>query len=80
MMFLQKLVKYFPLSICKMQTNNGMEFTKSFTEAEGGDMTLFEQQLKAFGIERQKIRCILLGITVKCNISLTNLQKAPHLY
>jgi len=54
--FLQKLVKYFPFPICKIQTDNGTEFTKTFTKAKEGELTLFEQQLKAYGIEHQKIR------------------------
>ena len=52
--FLQKLVKYFPFPICKIQTDNGTEFTKTFTKEDS--LTLFEQQLKAYGIEHQKIR------------------------
>jgi len=55
-LFLQKLVKYFPFPIRKVQTDNGTEFTKTFTKAKEGDLTLFEQQLKAYGIEHQKIR------------------------
>ena len=55
-MFLKRLVKYFPFPIRKVQTDNGTEFTKTFTRAKEGDLTLFEQQLKAYGIEHQKIR------------------------
>ena len=53
---MQKLVKYFPFPICKIQTDNGTEFTKTFTKAKEGERTLFEQQLKDYGIEHQKIR------------------------
>lgn len=56
MVFLKKLVKYFPFPILKIQTDNGTEFTKTFTQAKEGDLTLFEQQLKVYGIEHQKIR------------------------
>lgn len=56
MVFLKKLVKYFPFPIIKVQTDNGTEFTKTYTQAKEGDLTLFEQQLKEYGIEHQKIR------------------------
>ena len=56
MIFLQELVKAFPFKIYKVQTDNGTEFTKRFTKAKDGDLTLFEEQLKIYGIEHQKIR------------------------
>ena len=33
MIFVQQLVKAFPFKICKVQTDNGFEFTKRFTKA-----------------------------------------------
>ena len=56
MIFLQELVRVFPFKIHKVQTDNGMEFTKRFSRAKEGDKTLFEDQLEAYGIEHQKIR------------------------
>ena len=54
--FLEKLVKAFPFKICKVQTDNGSEFTKRFSGAKEWDKTIFEEQLQAYGIEHQKIR------------------------
>ena len=56
MIFLQQLVRVFPFKICKVQTDNGFEFTKRFTRAKEGDKTLFEEQLQAYDIEYQRIR------------------------
>lgn len=56
MLFLQKMKKFFPFMIQKVQTDNGPEFTKSFTGAKEDDKTLFEQQLQAYNIAYQKIR------------------------
>ena len=56
MLFLQDLVRAFPFKINKIQTDNGTEFTKKFTKAKEGDLTLFEKQLALYGIEHQKIR------------------------
>ena len=54
--FLDQLVKHFPFKIHKVQTDNGLEFTKKFSTAKDDNLTLFEKQLKAYGIEHQKIR------------------------
>ena len=54
--FLEKLVKAFPFKICKVQTDNGSEFTKRFSGAKEWDKTIFEEQLQEYGIEHQKIR------------------------
>ena len=56
MIFLQHLVRAFPFKIEKIQTDNGTEFTKRFIGAKEGDLTLFEKQLKAYGIAHQKIK------------------------
>ena len=56
MIFVQQLIKAFPLRICKVQTDNGSEFTKRFTRAKEGDIILFEKQLEIYDIEYQKIR------------------------
>ena len=56
MIFLQQLVRIFPFKICKVQTDNGFEFTKRFARAKEGDKTLFEEQLQAYDIEYQRIR------------------------
>ncbi len=54
--FLLKFIKRFPFPIRKVQTDNGTEFTKAFTGAKEGDLTLFELTLKEHGIEYQRIR------------------------
>ena len=54
--FLKDLIKRFPFRICKVQTDNGFEFTKRFSKAKPGDETMFEQLLREEGIEHQKIR------------------------
>ena len=54
--FLQQLVDAFPFPIRKVQTDGGTEFTKRFTKGSGHDETLFEKQLREYGIEHQKIR------------------------
>ena len=56
MQFLKDLVKRFPFQIRKIQTDNGTEFTKRFTKDPENDETLFEKQLRLFGIKHQKIR------------------------
>lgn len=56
LLFLEKLVKKFPFPIRKIQTDNGTEFTKRFTGAAEGDLTLFERKLAELGIAHQKIR------------------------
>lgn len=54
--FLDQLVHFFPFKIHKVQTDNGFEFTKKFSKAKEGDLTLFEKQLQVYGIAYQKIR------------------------
>lgn len=54
--FLKMLVKKFPFRICKVQTDNGFEFTNRFGKSDGEKLTLFEKKLKELGIEHQKIR------------------------
>ena len=56
MIFLQQLVRAFPFKICKVQTDNGFEFTKRFSRAKVTDKTLFEAQLEAYHIDYQRIR------------------------
>ena len=55
--FLDHLIKAFPLPIECVQTDNGSEFTKRFTNAKReNDLTLFEARLKAYGIRHKLIR------------------------
>ena len=56
MIFLQHLVKRFKFRICKIQTDNGFEFTNRFGKSKTEEQTLFERQLAAYGIQHQKIR------------------------
>lgn len=55
--FLDHLIKAFPLPIECVQTDNGSEFTKRFTNAKReNDLTLFEARLKSYGIRHKLIR------------------------
>ena len=54
--FLQQLVDAFPFPIRKVQADGGTEFAKRFTKGSEHDETLFEKQLREYGIEHQKIR------------------------
>lgn len=55
--FLDHLIKAFPLPIECVQTDNGSEFTKRFTNAKrDNDLTLFEARLKTHGIRHKLIR------------------------
>ena len=56
MRFLQQLIQRFPFKIHKVQTDNGVEFTKRFQAADEENLTLFERELKRLGIAHQKIR------------------------
>ena len=56
MKFLQQLVRHFPFPIQEVQTDNGFEFTKRFGKVPEDDLTLFEEQLRAFPIKHHKIR------------------------
>ena len=55
--FLDHLVKVFPLPIQCVQTDNGSEFTKRFTGTKREEnLTLFEEILRQYGIKHKKIR------------------------
>lgn len=57
MLFLQHLVKAFPMQIECVQTDNGQEFTKRFSNnVKEGNLTCFEQELARRGIMHKKIR------------------------
>ena len=57
MIFLQHLIKAFPMPIECVQTDNGQEFTKRFSyNVREGNLTLFEEELLKHGIEHRKIR------------------------
>lgn len=56
-MFLEHLVKAFPLPIECVQTDNGLEFTKRFAANGGSDSpTMFQVRLKKHGIRHKLIR------------------------
>lgn len=54
--FLNALIKAFPFKIECIQTDNGLEFIKSFDERKKGKFSLFEASLKEFGITHKLIR------------------------
>ena len=54
--FLTKLVKAAPFQIRMIQTDNGTEFTKRLLTDNKEDLTLFEQQMKDYGIMYHLIR------------------------
>lgn len=54
--FLQHLVKKFPFKIECVQTDNGMEFTKSLSNTKKPTPTLFEKLLCQLGIHHKLIR------------------------
>jgi transposase len=54
--FLMKLIKSAPFPICKVQTDNGTEFTNALMVIKSKHKTLFEQALMDMGIEYQRIR------------------------
>lgn len=55
--FLDHLIKVFPLPIDCVQTDNGQEFTKRFSSYGGSDKpTLFQIHLKQYGIHHKLIR------------------------
>lgn len=55
--FLDHLVKVFPMPIQCVQTDNGSEFTKRFTGTKREEnLTLFEERLRQYGIKHKKIR------------------------
>lgn len=54
--FLNALIKVFPFKIECVQTDNGLEFIKSFDERKKGRFSLFEARLKELGITHKLIR------------------------
>ena len=54
--FLHQLVKECPFQIKRIQTDNGIEFTKQLKTNDPKNLTSFELGLKAYGIEYQRIR------------------------
>ncbi len=55
--FVDHLVKAFPMPIECIQTDNGPEFTKRFIPNAGpDDLTLFQKRLIAYGIQHKTIR------------------------
>ncbi len=54
--FVDMLVKAFPFKIECIQTDNGMEFIKEFSERRKGSFSLFEARLKKLGIRHKLIR------------------------
>lgn len=54
--FLEHLIKAFPMAIECVQTDNGFEFTKRFRAVEERDPTLFQKRLADHGIRHKLIR------------------------
>ena len=54
--FLNALIKAFPFKIECIQTDNGLEFIKSFDERKKGKISLFEARLKELEITHKLIR------------------------
>lgn len=54
--FLNALIKVFPFKIECVQTDNGLEFIKSFDDRKKGRFSLFEACLKELGITHKLIR------------------------
>ena len=54
--FLEHLIKAFPMPIECVQTDNGAEFTKRFTATKEENLTLFQKRLKEHGIRHKQIR------------------------
>lgn len=54
--FLEHLIKAFPMPIECVQTDNGTEFTKRFNADSLDDLTLFQVRLKEHGIRHKQIR------------------------
>ena len=54
--FLEHLIKAFPLPIECVQTDNGPEFTKRFLAGSEKDLTLFQARLAEHGIRHKLIR------------------------
>lgn len=54
--FLEHLIKAFPVRIECVQTDNGAEFTKRFHTASSSNLTLFQRKLAENGIRHKQIR------------------------
>ena len=54
--FLEHLIKAFPMPIECVQTDNGAEFTKRFNAKSVSNMTLFQKRLAEYGILHKQIR------------------------
>lgn len=54
--FIDHLVKAFPLPIECIQTDNGLEFTKRFNASSLSNLTLFQKRLAEYGIRHKQIR------------------------
>jgi len=54
--FLEHLIKVFPMPIECVQTDNGSEFTKRFNTSSVTDLTLFQKRLAEYGIRHKQIR------------------------
>lgn len=54
--FIDHLVKAFPLPIECIQTDNGLEFTKRFNASSLSNLTLFQKRLAEYGICHKQIR------------------------
>ena len=54
--FVNAMIKAFPFKIECIQTDNGLEFIKSFDERKKGKISLFEARLKELGIRHKLIR------------------------
>lgn len=54
--FLDHLIKAFPMPIECVQTDNGFEFTKRFNAKSENNLTLFQKRLAQYGIRHKLIR------------------------
>lgn len=54
--FLEHLIKAFPMPIECVQTDNGAEFTKRFIANSENNLTLFQKRLAEYGIRHKLIR------------------------
>lgn len=55
-LFLDHMFKAFPFQVQCVQTDNGFEFTKRFSQSKVEQMTRFEKRLHSLGIAHRKIR------------------------
>lgn len=54
--FLHHVLKKFPFKVECVQTDNGMEFTKSLANTQNPTLTMFEKHLKQLGIRHKLIK------------------------